>query len=385
MKPALIALAAGAFAIGTTEFVIIGLVPGIARDLGITLPVAGLLVSGYALAVTVGAPTVTALVGHLPRRPLAVGLMLLFTLGNLLSGFASGYGGMLAGRIITGVAHGVFFSIGATIAMSLVERSRGARAVALMFAGLTVAMVVGVPSGTFIGQRLGWRAPFFFIAGLGALAATFLHILLPRQISFEPPAGLLSQFRLLQQPRLLMLYAIAALGYGGSFAVFTFLSPLMTTVTHVSETSVGLALAVFGAAAVVGNLVGGKLGDALGTRRGLAFALVGLLLALAALPKTAPHAGVMFVNIFFWSVCCFCTGPIVQAGVIAVAEKEAPGAVATASGFNIAAFNLGIAGASAVGGAILAGPGVMVTPFAAVAAVAAALAITPFVGAGRHG
>jgi len=199
MKPALIALAAGVFAIGTTEFVIIGLVPGFARDLGITLPAAGLLVSGYALAVTVGAPTVTALVGHLPRRPLAVALMLLFALGNLLSGFASGYGVMLAGRIVTGMAHGVFFSIGATIAMSLVERSRGARAVALMFAGLTVAMVVGVPSGTFIGQRLGWRAPFFAIAGLGTLAATFLQILLPRQISFEPSAGFLSQFRLLQQ------------------------------------------------------------------------------------------------------------------------------------------------------------------------------------------
>ena len=375
MPLGLFALAMAAFAIGTTEFVIVGLIPEMARDLSVSLPTTGLLVSLYALAITLGAPTITALTGRLPRRGLAIGLMSIFIVGNLIAAFAPGYGLLLFGRIVTGVAHGVFLSIGATVATALVERSRSAQAVAVMFAGLTVAMVVGVPFGTFIGQHFGWRAPFLAVAALGAISLVGLTTLLPKTIPHAPPAGLSSQFALLAKPRLLILYLITVFGFGGSFVVFTYLSPLMTSVTRVTEAAVSLALMLFGLATVIGNLVGGRLADRLGTRRALTLVLIGLALSLTTLPFAASHVGAMFVNLFAWGVFAFALSPIVQAGVVATAETEAPDAVGTASGFNIAAFNLGIAAASSVGGLLVAGPGLLATPWAALVAVLVALAL----------
>ena len=375
MPLGLFALAMAAFAIGTTEFVIVGLIPEMARDLSVSLPTTGLLVSLYALAITLGAPTITALTGRLPRRGLAIGLMSIFIVGNLIAAFAPGYGLLLFGRIVTGVAHGVFFSIGATVATALVERSRSAQAVAVMFAGLTEAMVVGVPFGTFIGQHFGWRAPFLAVAALGAISLVGLTTLLPKTIPHAPPAGLSSQFALLAKPRLLILYLITVFGFGGSFVVFTYLSPLMTSVTRVTEAAVSLALMLFGLATVIGNLVGGRLADRLGTRRALTLVLIGLALSLTTLPFAASHVGAMFVNLFAWGVFAFALSPIVQAGVVATAETEAPDAVGTASGFNIAAFNLGIAAASSVGGLLVAGPGLLATPWAALVAVLVALAL----------
>lgn len=192
MPIGLFALAISAFAIGTTEFVIVGLIPEMARDLAVSVPTTGLLVGLYALAITLGAPTVTALTGRVPRRSLAIGLMAIFTLGNLIAAFAPGYGVLIAGRIVTGVAHGVFFSIGATGATSLVDKSRSSQAVALMFAGLTVAMVIGVPFGAFVGQHFGWRAPFLAVAALGTISVVGLMAWLPKTIPHTPPAGLLS-------------------------------------------------------------------------------------------------------------------------------------------------------------------------------------------------
>jgi len=375
MPLGLFALAMAAFAIGTTEFVIVGLIPEMARDLSVSLPTTGLLVSLYALAITLGAPTITALTGRLPRRGLAIGLMSIFIVGNLIAAFAPGYGLLLFGRIVTGVAHGVFFSIGATVATALVERSRSAQAVAVMFAGLTVAMVVGVPFGTFLGQHFGWRAPFLAVAALGAISLVGLTTLLPKTIPHAPPAGLSSQFALLAKPRLLILYLITVFGFGGSFVVFTYLSPLMTSVTRVTEAAVSLALMLFGLATVIGNLVGGRLADRLGTRRALTLVLIGLAFSLTTLPFAAPHVGAMFVNLFAWGVFAFALSPIVQASVVATAETEAPDAVGTASGFNIAAFNLGIAAASSVGGLLVAGPGLLATPWAALVAVLVALAV----------
>lgn len=375
MPLGLFALAMAAFAIGTTEFVIVGLLPEMARDLSVPIPVAGLLVSLYALAITLGAPTVTALTGRQPRRSLAIGLMVIFTAGNLIAAFAPGYGVLLFGRIVTGVAHGVFFSIGATVATALVDRARSAQAVALMFAGLTLAMVVGVPFGAFVGQHFGWRAPFLAVAALGAASLVALTTLLPRTIAHAPPAGLAAQFSLLGKPRLLILYLITVFGFGGSFVVFTYLSPFMTTVTRVTESTVSLALMLFGLATVIGNLLGGRLGDRLGTRRALTLVLLGLASALTALPFTAPHVVAMFVNLFVWGVFAFALSPIVQAGVVATAEADAPNAVGTASGFNIAAFNLGIAAASSVGGVLVAGPGLSTTPWAALTATLVALAL----------
>lgn len=380
MPLGLFALAVSAFAIGTTEFVIVGLIPEMARDLSVSIPTAGLLVSLYALAITLGAPTVTALTGELPRRQLSIGLMVIFTIGNLIAALAPGYTVLLAGRIVTGVAHGVFFSIGATVATSLVDRSKSAQAVSLMFAGLTVAMVVGVPFGSFVGQHFGWRAPFLAVALLGAISIAGLVTLLPKAIPHARPAGLLSQLTLLGKPKLLAMYLVTVFGFGGSFVVFTYLSPLMTEVTHVSEATVSLALMLFGVATVIGNLFGGRLADRLGMRRALQIVLAGLAFSLAALPFTASHVVSMFANLFVWGVFAFAISPIVQAGVVATAGVEAPDAVGTASGFNIAAFNLGIAAASFVGGVLVAGPGLQATPWAALAAALVALGIVQRTG-----
>lgn len=380
MPLGLFALAVSAFAIGTTEFVIVGLIPEMARDLSVSIPTAGLLVSLYALAITLGAPTVTALTGKLPRRQLAIGLMVIFTIGNLIAAFAPGYAALLAGRIVTGIAHGVFFSIGTTVATSLVDRSKSAQAVSLMFAGLTVAMVVGVPFGSFVGQNLGWRAPFLAVAALGAISVVGLMIWLPKVIPHTPPAGLFSQLALLGKSRLLATYLVTVFGFGGSFIVFTYLSPLMTEVTHVNEATVSLALMLFGVATVIGNLLGGRLADRLGTRRALQSALVGLAFSLAAPSLTTNHVAPMFANLFAWGIFAFAISPIVQAGVVGTAEVEAPDAVGTASGFNIAAFNLGIAVASFIGGILVAGPGLLATPWAALVATLIALGIAWHMG-----
>jgi multidrug resistance protein len=375
MPLGLFALAVSAFAIGTTEFVIVGLIPEMARDLGVTIPSAGLLVSLYALSITLGAPTFTALTGRMARRPLAIGLMVIFTFGNLIAALAPGYEMLLIGRIVTGVAHGVFFSIGATVATSLVDKSRSAQAVSLMFAGMTVAMVVGVPFGAFVGQHLGWRAPFLAVALLGTISVIGLVIWLPRAIAHTPPAGLLPQLGLLGNRRLLSMYLVTVFGFGGSFVVFTYLSPLMTQVTGVGEETVSAALMVFGVATVIGNLLGGRLSDRMGARPALRFVLVGLIVSLAVLPFAASHVVAMFAVLAVWGVFAFAISPVVQSGVVAIAENEAPDAVGTASGFNIAAFNLGISGASFLGGLLVAGPGILTTPWAALAAAVVALLI----------
>jgi len=232
---ALLALTVSAFAIGTTEFVIVGLIPTIANDLNVSLPSAGLLVSLYALGVAIGAPLLTALTGKLPRKLLLLGLMLLFTVGNLVAWQAPGYESLVMARILTGLAHGVFFSIGATIATSLVTKDKAASAIAIMFSGLTVALVTGVPLGTFIGQHFGWRATFLAVAALGVIAFIASLIFIPRNLQHNKPASVLQQLQVLKQPRLLLVYAMTAVGYGGTFVAFTFLAPILEQVTGLSS------------------------------------------------------------------------------------------------------------------------------------------------------
>ncbi|GGE98948.1 MFS transporter [Stappia taiwanensis] len=365
MPIAVLALAIAAFAIGTTEFVIVGLIPEIAGELDVSVPSAGLLVSMYALAITLGAPTITALTQRLPRKALALGLMTLFTAGNLAAALAPSFGTLLAGRMVTGVAHGVFFSIGAAIATSLVDRSRASRAVSLMFAGLTVAMVVGVPLGSFIGQTFGWRAPFLLVGALGVLSFASLALFLPGNLRIGEALPLKRQFALVATPRLLSLYLITVFGFGGSFVVFTYLTPLLTDVTGIAPASVSLALMLFGLATVVGNLAGGAASDRLGATTALGIVLIGLVASLAMLLVTQGSVWAISVNLAVWGGFAFAISPIVQSAVVETAEAGSPGAGAVASGFNIAAFNLGISGASAVGGAIVAGPGVGMTPVVA--------------------
>lgn len=381
MPIAVFALAIAAFAIGTTEFVIVGLIPEIAGDLDATVPSAGLLVSMYALAITLGAPTITALTQRLPRKPLALGLMALFTAGNLAAALAPSFGTLLAGRMVTGVAHGVFFSIGAAIATSLVDRSRASRAVSLMFAGLTVAMVVGVPLGSFIGQTFGWRAPFLLVGALGVLSFAGLALLLPGNLRIGAALPLWRQLALVASPRLLALYLVTVFGFGGSFVVFTYLTPLLTDVTGIAPASVSLALMLFGLATVVGNLAGGAASDRLGATSALRIVLIGLVASLAMLLATQGSIWAISVNLAVWGVFAFAISPIVQSAVVETAEAGSPGAGAIASGFNIAAFNLGISGASGVGGLIVAGPGVGMTPVAAALSGVIALGIVSLIAA----
>ncbi|HEY9101986.1 MFS transporter [Chitinimonas sp.] len=373
MPLALLALAVATFAIGTTEFVIVGLIPEIGRSLSVSVPTAGLLVSLYALAITLGTPIFSALTARLPRRGLILGLMAVFTLSNLAAALSPNYGSLLLSRLVMGVAHGVFFGAAATVATQLVPKHKSGSAVAVVMGGLTLAMVVGVPFGSWIGQLYSWRIPFLAVTAMGTVALLALLWQLPRQIAHTAPAGFLAQLSLLGNRRLLGLYAVTALGFGSSFVVFTFLAPLLTDVTGVSEAMVSTALMLFGGATVAGNLLGGRLADRLGARNAMLLVLLGLIVALGAIPATVHSAHAMLVNVLVWGAFAFAIPPIMLSAVVGVAEVEAPEAVGTASGFGIAAFNLGISGGAFLGARLLAGPGLLVTPYAAIALALAAL------------
>lgn len=380
MPIALLALTLSAFAIGTTEFVIVGLIPTIASDLGVSLPSAGLLVSLYALGVAVGAPVLTALTGRVPRKRLLLALMALFTIGNLLAWQAPGYESLILARIVTGLAHGVFFSIGSTIATSLVSKEKAASAIAIMFTGLTVALVTGVPLGTFIGQQFGWRETFLAVSALGVIAFLGSLFFVPADIAHSKPASLLQQLRVLKTPRLLLVYAMTAIGYGGSFIAFTFLAPILQEITGFSAGSVGLVLLVYGVSVAVGNLWGGKLAD----RRGPIGALLTIFALLAAVlfifTFTAATPWLALATVLVWGAVAFGNVPGLQVYVVRQAEHHTPGAVDVASGLNIAAFNLGIAGGAWIGGHIVASLGLIHTAWIGALVVLVALALTAWSG-----
>lgn len=381
MPLALWALTLSAFAIGTTEFVIVGLIPTIASSLGVSLPSAGLLVSLYALGVAVGAPLLTVLTGRVPRKPLLLGLMALFTLGNLVAWQAPGYQALMAARVLTGLAHGVFFSIGSTIATGLVSKDKAASAIALMFSGLTVALVSGVPLGTFIGQTLGWQATFLVVSMLGVLAFIGSLLLVPKDIPQPPPASLAAQLAVLKRPRLLLVYAMTALGYGGSFIAFTYLAPILEQVSGFAPSRVGLVMLVYGVSVAAGNIWGGRLADRKGPVRALQIIFALLALVLLALSFTAPSPAWVLVTVLAWGAVAFGNVAGLQLYVVRQAERDAPQAVNVASGLNIAAFNVGIAGGAWAGGWVVAELGLLATPWIGALVVLAALALTTWSGA----
>ena len=380
MPIALLALTLSAFAIGTTEFVIVGLLPTVAADLSISIPSAGLLVSLYALGVAVGAPVLTALTGKLPRKALLLALMALFTAGNLLAWQAPRYETLVAARILTGLAHGVFFSIGSTIATGLVPREKAASAIAIMFTGLTVALVTGVPLGTFIGQHFGWRETFLAVAALGVVSFIGSALFVPRNLAHTPPASLLQQAKVLAEPRLLLVYAKTAIGYGGTFIPFTFLAPILTDISGFSASAVGWVMLVYGVSVAVGNLWGGKLADRLGPIPALRIIFALLAAVLLVLQFTAPHPWLAVGTVLLWGGVAFGNVPGLQVYVVKQAERFTPQAVDVASGLNIAAFNLGIAGAAWAGGLIVAHLGLQHTPWIGALVVLVSLALTHWSG-----
>ncbi|MBP3979841.1 MFS transporter [Acidovorax sp. JG5] len=380
MPIALLALTLSAFAIGTTEFVIVGLLPTVAADLSITIPSAGLLVSLYALGVAIGAPVLTALTGKLPRKALLLSLMALFTVGNLLAWQAPSYETLVAARILTGLAHGVFFSIGSTIATGLVPREKAASAIAIMFTGLTVALVTGVPLGTFIGQHFGWRETFLAVSALGVVAFIGSAVFVPRNIAHTPPASLLQQAKVLAEPRLLLVYAKTAIGYGGTFIPFTFLAPILTDISGFSAGAVGWVMLVYGVSVAVGNLWGGRLADRLGPIPALRIIFALLAAVLLLLQFTAPYPWLAVGTVLLWGAVAFGNVPGLQVYVVKQAERFTPQAVDVASGLNIAAFNLGIAGAAWAGGLIVTHLGLQHTPWIGALVVLVSLALTQWSG-----
>jgi len=360
--PALMALAISAFGIGTTEFVPVGLLSTLANDLSISITLAGLLISGYAVGVAFGAPILTALTNKMSRKTLLMLLMVTFIVGNSVAAMSTSFGLLLVARIITSFSHGVFFSIGSTIAADLVPENKRASAIAFMFTGLTVATVTGVPLGTFIGQNFGWRSTFWAVAILGLIAIIAISILVPKTLKQAPPSKLSDNFKILTNGPLLLAFSITALGYGGTFVAFTYLAPILEKVTGFAPSSVSVILLVYGIAVAIGNTIGGKAANR-NPLKALTWMFVIQAIVLVILTFTAPFKIVGIVTIFFLGLLAFMNVPGLQIYVVQLAEKYVPSAVDIASALNIAAFNIGIAIGAFVGGLIVDSIGLIHTPW----------------------
>ncbi|KHD86333.1 MFS sugar transporter [Heyndrickxia ginsengihumi] len=348
---ALLALAVSAFAIGTTEFISVGLLPMIANDLHIPTTTAGLTVSLYAIGVAFGAPVLTSLTSSMSRKSLLIWIMIVFILGNSIAASANSISILLIARVISAFSHGVFMSIGSTIAADLVPENRRASAIAIMFTGLTVATVTGVPFGTFLGGELGWRFAFIFIAIIGFIALISNSILVPANLHKAERSSTKDQLKLITNGRLLLLFIITALGYGGTFVVFTYLSPILQHITGFKEQTVAAILLIYGIAIAIGNTLGGKLSNK-NPIASLFYMFLIQAIILFILSFTAPLKVAGLITIILMGLLAFMNVPGLQVYAVILAERFVPSAVNVASAINIAAFNAGIAIGSYFGGII---------------------------------
>lgn len=366
---ALLALAISAFGIGTTEFVPVGLLASIANDLNIGITLAGLLISGYAIGVAVGAPILTALTNRMSRKSLLMSLMVVFIIGNAVAALSPSFEILLIARFITAFSHGVFFSIGATIAVQLVSPEKKGSAIALMFTGITIAIVTGVPLGTFIGQAFGWRATFWGVAVLGVIAIISSTALIPKNLKQSPPAKFSDMFRLLTNGRLVLGFLITAFGYGGTFVAFTYLTPLLHDVTGISSGMINIILIIYGIAVAFGNSVGGKLANK-NPLRALFWMFIVQAAVLILLTFLAPFKVAGVIGVILMGLLAFMNVPGLQLYVVQLAEKYVPSAI------NIAAFNVGIAIGSIVGGVVIDSMGLVHTPWIGALMVLVAIILT---------
>jgi DHA1 family inner membrane transport protein len=374
MPAAVFALTAGAFGIGTTEFIIMGLLLQVAADMHVSVPMAGLLISGYALGVCVGAPILTLATRRMPRKAVLLALMAIFTLGNVACALAPNYALLMTARVLTSLAHGTFFGVGSIVATSLVPEDKRASAISTMFIGLTVATLLGVPFGAWVGLALGWRATFWAVAAIGILAMAVIAVLVPADVgNAQEPGSLRDELAVLRRPQVQFGLAMTVLGFAGFFTVFTYIQPILTEITGFSDAAVSPILLVGGAGLAVGNILGGRLAD-----RGLPRALVATLTALAivlagfgAVLSIKP-AVVLFVGLL--GAAAFATVAPLQLRVL---EQAGAAGQTLASSINIAAFNLGNAlGAWLGSDTIDRGPGLGALPIAAAAVTLAGLALT---------
>ncbi|MGF6525310.1 MFS transporter [Variovorax sp. PvP013] len=354
MPIALLALTAGAFGIGTTEFVIMGLLLQVAADLHVSIATAGLLISGYALGVAVGAPLLTIGTRTMPRKTVLLVLMAIFTLGNAACALAPDYATLMAARIVTSLAHGTFFGVGSVVATGLVAPERRASAIAVMFTGLTAATVLGVPAGAWLGLHFGWRSAFWAVAAIGVTALAVLAAFVPRDRAGEAPGPLAAELAVLARPQVWLGLGMTVFGFAGVLAVFTFVQPLLTRVTGLSAAAVSPAMLLFGAGLAAGNLLGGRLAD-----RAPMPAVLGTLLALALVLGSMDlwiHLSVpAMAFLVVLGIAAFATVAPLQVRVL---DQAAGAGQNLASSLNIAAFNLGNALGAWVGGLVIDhGPG----------------------------
>ncbi|PBQ03933.1 MFS transporter [Pseudomonas congelans] len=371
MPLSLLILALSAFAIGTTEFVIMGLLPDVAADLGVSIPGAGWLVTGYALGVAVGAPFMAMATAKLPRKAALVTLMGVFIIGNLLCALASDYNVLMFARVVTALCHGAFFGIGSVVAAGLVPANRRASAVALMFTGLTLANVLGVPLGTALGQYAGWRSTFWAVTVIGVIALIGLIRFLPTNRN-EEKLDMRSELGALRGAGIWLSLTMTALFSASMFTLFTYIAPLLGEVTGVSPNGVTWTLLLIGLGLTAGNVIGGKMAD-----RRLSSTLIGVFVSMAVISTVLSWTSTALIpaeiTLFLWAVAAFAAVPALQINVVTFG-KAAPNLVST---LNIGAFNVGNALGAWVGGSVIAhGLGLTSVPLAAAILAVLALLIT---------
>lgn len=361
-KFAILALAMSAFAIGMTEFISVGLLPLIKDSFNTTISLAGLTVSLYAVGVTIGAPLLTPLTNKIKRKHLLIGIMLIFIITNTLAAFSTTFSMLLAMRVLSALMHGVFMSIATAIASDLVSPDKRSSAIAMMFTGLTVATITGVPLGTWIGQQFGWEASFITIAIIGFLSLVINIISVPNDLNEYEQASMLEQLTVFKNKSLMMVYLITALGYGGTFVVYTYLTTLLTDTLHYSDDAVVILLVIYGVMVAIGNTLGGKL-----TNNRPMQVLIGIFLiqaiVLLIVGVTVSHQILGTIAILIMGLFAFMNVPGLQLIVVLFAERKNKATTNFASSLNIASFNIGITLGSVIGGYVLNHFSITMTPY----------------------
>lgn len=361
-KFAILALAMSAFAIGMTEFISVGLLPLIKDSFNTTISLAGLTVSLYAVGVTIGAPLLTPLTNKIKRKHLLIGIMLIFIIANTLAAFSTTFSMLLAMRVLSALMHGVFMSIATAIASDLVSPDKRSSAIAMMFTGLTVATITGVPLGTWIGQQFGWEASFITIAIIGFLSLVINIISVPNDLNEYEQASMLEQLTVFKNKSLMMVYLITALGYGGTFVVYTYLTTLLTDTLHYSDDAVVILLVIYGVMVAIGNTLGGKL-----TNNRPMQVLIGIFLiqaiVLLIIGVTVSHQILGTIAILIMGLFAFMNVPGLQLIVVLFAERKNKATTNFASSLNIASFNIGITLGSVIGGYVLNHFSITMTPY----------------------
>ncbi|AUU91410.1 MAG: MFS transporter [Enterobacteriaceae bacterium] len=372
----LLALAIGAFGIGTTEFSPMGLLPVIAQGVDVSIPAAGMLISAYAIGVMVGAPLMTLLLSHRARRNALVFLMAIFTLGNVLSALSPDYTTLMLSRIITSLNHGAFFGLGSVVAASVVAKEKQASAVATMFMGLTIANIGGVPAATWLGGAIGWRMSFLATAGLGVIAMVSLYFSLPKGSAGERP-DVRKELAVLMRPQVVSALLTTVLGAGAMFTLYTYISPVLHRITDATPAFITAMLVLVGVGFSIGNYLGGKLADrsVTATLKGFLLLLIVIMVAIPWLARSEIGAAISMV---IWGAATFAVVPPLQMRVMRVAH-EAPG---LSSSVNIGAFNLGNALGAAAGGAVISG-GLGYTVVPVTGAIIAGMALLLVLFSGR--